>query len=75
VMVPVPLRNHTDSDMVLARGSRIGSVTILSRHQTVICSVSKEEYWEQTEVKVQLDDYVKTSRTQTSPNSTLGLQV
>ena len=63
VMVPVPLRNHTDSDMVLAPGSRIGSVTILSRHQTEICSVSKEEYCEQTEVKVQLDDYVKASRT------------
>ena len=26
VMVPVPMRNHTDSDMVLAPGSRIGSV-------------------------------------------------
>ena len=62
-MVSVPLRKHTDSDMVLAPGSRIGSVTIMSRHQTEICSVNKEEYCKQSEVKIQLDEYVKASRT------------
>ena len=63
VIVPIRLRNHTDSDMVLAPGTRIGSVTIMSRHQTHTCSVSKEQYCEQTEVKVQLDEYAKASRT------------
>ena len=43
VMVPVPLRSHTDSDMILAPGSEIGSVLIMSRRQTEVCSVSKEK--------------------------------
>ena len=40
--------------------------SLLSRHQTEICSVSKEEYCEQTEVKVQLDDYVKATCSRTA---------
>lgn len=34
MIVPTPLRNHTGSDMAMAPGTRIGSVTIMSRHQT-----------------------------------------
>ena len=63
VLVPIPVGNHLDSNMVLTPGSRIGSVTIMSRHQIEVCSVSKGEYCNQTEVKVQLDGYVKASRT------------
>ena len=35
----------------------------MPRHQTEIYSVNKEEYCDQTEVKVQLHGYVKASRT------------
>ena len=56
-MTTVSIKNNTAYDMVIAPGTKIGEMDIMTGRDSTICQVSREEYCADPRVKQQLKDY------------------
>ena len=56
-MTTVSVKNNTESDMIIAPGTRIGDMDIVTGRDTPVCQVSREEYCSDPRVQSDLKHY------------------
>ena len=56
-MTTVSVKNNTESDMIIAPGTRIGDMDIVTGRDTPVCQISREEYCSDPRVQNDLKHY------------------